>query len=50
MSNPAGAILEIFKNSNLTIKGNSANEELTTPTGACILVIWLMNLLNSILP
>ena len=38
MSNPAGAILEIFKNSNLIIKGNSANEELTTPTGACILV------------
>ena len=26
------------KNSNLTIKGNNANEELTTPTGACILV------------
>ncbi len=38
MSNPASAILEIFKNSNLTIKGNDANEELTTPTGACILV------------
>jgi len=38
MSNPASAILEIFKNSNLTIKGNTANEELTTPTGACILV------------
>jgi uncharacterized protein (TIGR00299 family) protein len=37
MSNPASAILEIFKNSNLTIKGNDANEELTTPTGACIL-------------
>jgi uncharacterized protein (TIGR00299 family) protein len=37
MSNPASAILEIFKNSNLTIKGNTANEELTTPTGACIL-------------
>jgi len=37
MSNPASAILEIFKNSNLTIKGNNANEELTTPTGACIL-------------
>ena len=42
MSNPAGAILEIFKNSNLIIKGNSADEELTTPTGACILV----NLVN----
>lgn len=38
MSNPAAAILEIFKNSNLTIKGNDANDELTTPTGACILV------------
>jgi uncharacterized protein (TIGR00299 family) protein len=38
MSNPASAILEIFKNSNLVIKGNSTNEELTTPTGACILV------------
>jgi uncharacterized protein (TIGR00299 family) protein len=38
MSNPASAILEIFKNSNLIIKGNSTNEELTTPTGACILV------------
>ena len=37
MSNPASAILEIFKNSNLIIKGNDANEELTTPTGACIL-------------
>ncbi len=38
MSNPASAILQIFKNSNLNIQGNSANEELTTPTGACILV------------
>jgi len=38
MSNPASAILEILKNSNLIIKGNSTNEELTTPTGACILV------------
>jgi uncharacterized protein (TIGR00299 family) protein len=38
MSNPASAILEIFKNSNIEIKGNDANEELTTPTGACILV------------
>lgn len=38
MSNPASAVLEIFKNSNLIIKGNDANEELTTPTGACILV------------
>jgi len=38
MSNPASAILEILKNSNLMIKGNDANEELTTPTGACVLV------------
>ena len=38
MSNPASAVLQIFKNSNLTIKGNNANEEITTPTGACILV------------
>ena len=38
MSNPASAILEIFKNSNLIIKGNNAKTELTTPTGACILV------------
>jgi pyridinium-3,5-bisthiocarboxylic acid mononucleotide nickel chelatase len=38
MSNPASAVLQIFKNSNLTIQGNNANEELTTPTGACILV------------
>jgi len=38
MSNPASAVLQIFKNSNLTIKGDNANEELTTPTGACILV------------
>ena len=44
MSNPASAILEIFKNSNFIIKGNSANEELTTPTGACILV----NMTNNI--
>ena len=38
MSNPAGAILEIFKSSNLMIKGNSTPDELTTPTGACIIV------------
>ena len=38
MSNPASAILEIFKNSNLIIQGSDAGEELTTPTGACILV------------
>jgi hypothetical protein len=38
MSNPASAILQIFKNSKLNIQGNNAKEELTTPTGACILV------------
>ena len=38
MSNPASAILEIFKNSHLIIIGSDAKEELTTPTGACILV------------
>ena len=38
MSNPASAILQIFKNSNLKIQGNNTKEELTTPTGACILV------------
>lgn len=37
MSNPAGAILEIFRNSNLVIRGSDAGEELATPTGACIL-------------
>ena len=38
MSNPASAVLEIFKNSNLNIQGNNSKEELATPTGACILV------------
>ena len=38
MSNPASAVLQIFKNSNLNIQGNNSREELTTPTGACILV------------
>ncbi len=42
MSNPASAILEIFKNSDLIIQGSDADQELTTPTGACILV----NLVN----
>ena len=37
-SNPAGAILEIFRNSNVIIAGGQANEELTTPTGASLLV------------
>jgi len=43
MSNPASAVIQIFKNSNLNIQGNNSKEELTTPTGACILV----NLTNS---
>ena len=38
MSNPASAVLQIFKNSNLNIQGNNVKEELTTPTGACILI------------
>jgi uncharacterized protein (TIGR00299 family) protein len=38
MTNPASAVLEILKNSNLTILGSNVKSELTTPTGACILV------------
>ena len=38
MTNPASAILEILKNSNLIIRGNQEKNELTTPTGASILV------------
>ncbi len=38
MSNPASAVLEILKNSGLMIRGGQVNDELTTPTGACILV------------
>ena len=37
VSNPANAILEIFKNSQITIQGGTVKDELTTPTGACIL-------------
>ena len=37
-SNPASAILEIFKNSNITISGGNVKDELTTPTGASLLV------------
>jgi len=37
-SNPANAILEIFRNSNIIIYGGNAKEELTTPTGASLLV------------
>ncbi len=36
-SNPAGAILEIFRNSNIAISGGQVKEELTTPTGASML-------------
>src|SRR3990172_2213670 len=38
MSNPANAILEILKNSQLSIHGGKVKDELTTPTGASILV------------
>lgn len=38
VSNPAGAILEIFAKSGIIISGNNAKSELTTPTGACMLV------------
>ena len=38
MSNPASAILEILKNSKLSIHGGPVKDELTTPTGASILV------------
>ena len=37
MSNPASAVLEILKNSGLSIHGSPVKDELTTPTGACIL-------------
>ena len=36
-SNPASAVLEILKNSDLIIQGSMMDDELTTPTGACIL-------------
>ena len=38
VSNPASAILEIFKNSNIAIVGGQTKDELTTPTGAALLV------------
>ncbi len=38
VSNPASAILEIFRNTNIIISGGQVKEELTTPTGASILV------------
>lgn len=37
-SNPASAILEIFRGSDIVIAGGQAKEELTTPTGASLLV------------
>jgi pyridinium-3,5-bisthiocarboxylic acid mononucleotide nickel chelatase len=36
--NPASAILEIFKNKQFVLVGGQADEELTTPTGAAMLV------------
>ncbi len=38
MTNPASAVLQILKNSKLVIHGGMVKNELTTPTGACILV------------
>lgn len=38
VSNPAGAILGIFENSGILICGNKVRDELTTPTGASMLV------------
>jgi len=38
MSNPASAILEILRDSDLSIHGGHVKDELTTPTGASILV------------
>ena len=37
MSNPASAVLEILKGTGLHICGSPVQDELTTPTGACIL-------------
>jgi len=37
-SNPASAILEIFRDSDIVIAGGQTKEELTTPTGASLLV------------
>ena len=38
ISNPASAILEIFKNKRFVLVGGQAEDELTTPTGAAMLV------------
>lgn len=38
ITNPGSAILEIFKNRNFTLNGGPVDTELTTPTGASMLV------------
>ena len=38
VSNPASAILEIFRNTDVVIHGGQVKEELTTPTGASMVV------------
>ena len=38
VSNPASAILEIFRGSDIIISGGQVKEELTTPTGASLLM------------
>ncbi|MFQ5940730.1 MAG: nickel pincer cofactor biosynthesis protein LarC [Nitrososphaerales archaeon] len=38
ITNPGSAILEIFKNRNFTLIGGPVDDELTTPTGAAMLV------------
>lgn len=38
VSNPASAILEIFRDSDIIISGGQVKDELTTPTGASLLV------------
>lgn len=38
VSNPAGAVLEIFAKSGILVVGNNAKGELATPTGAAMLV------------
>src|SRR5215210_8117086 len=38
VSNPANAILEIFRNKQFVLVGGQAEDELTTPTGAAMLV------------
>jgi uncharacterized protein (TIGR00299 family) protein len=38
IANPGGAVLEIFKDKPFTLHGGTVDEELTTPTGAAMLV------------